>query len=111
RVAKAARADAEQALGAAANAFARWSRMSAGDRAQIGLQAAEIMRRRRHELSATIVFEVGKTWAEADADTAEAIDFLEFYAREALRLAGRQPLVSVDHTRNELQYIPLGVGI
>ena len=43
------------------------------------------MRERKHEFSATMVYEVGKTWPEADADTAEAIDFLEFYAREAYR--------------------------
>ena len=53
---------------------------------------ADLMRRRRHELNATLVLEVGKTWTEADADTAEAIDFCEYYAREMLRYAQEQPL-------------------
>lgn len=111
RIAKASEAEADQAIEAGGKAFASWSRVSAEERAAIGLRAAEIMRHRRHELSATMVFEVGKTWVEADADTAEAIDFLDFYAREALRLAEPQPLVRIPGTANELTYIPLGVGI
>ncbi len=57
-----------------------------------------------------MIYEVGKSWVEADADTAEAIDFLEFYAREMLRLAGDQPLVRLEGEDNQLVYIPLGVG-
>jgi 1-pyrroline-5-carboxylate dehydrogenase len=57
-----------------------------------------------------LVYEVGKSWSEADGDIAEAIDFLEFYAREALRFAKPQPVVPIDGERNELVYIPLGVG-
>src|SRR5947199_4762668 len=68
------------------------------------------MRKRKHEFSATMVYEVGKTWPEADADTAEAIDFLEFYAREAVRYGGEQPITKVPGEENELVYIPLGVG-
>src|SRR6185437_12443094 len=58
----------------------------AGDRADLLLRTAEILRSRKLEFSAWLTFETGKNWAEADADTGEAIDFLEFYAREALRL-------------------------
>jgi len=111
RVAKAGEAEAEQAIAAAEAAFGDWSRVAADERARIGMRAAEIMRRRRHEVSATMVFEVGKTWAEADGETAEAIDFLEFYAREALRIAEPQPLVRRRGTANELVYLPLGIGI
>jgi len=111
RAAKADIAEAERAIEAAESAFAAWSRLPARERARIGLRAAAIMRGRRHELSATMVLEIGKTWPEADADTAEAIDFLEFYAREALRLEGRQPLVAAPGTDNELVYVPLGVGV
>ena len=68
------------------------------------------MRERKHELSAWMIHEVAKTWAEADGDTAEAIDFCEFYAREMLRYAGEQPLVKFPANRTELDYIPLGVG-
>ena len=55
-------------------------------------------------------YEVGKSWPEADGDIAEAIDFLEFYAREALRYAEPQPVVPIEGERNEMVYIPLGVG-
>src|SRR3979409_44177 len=57
-----------------------------------------------------MVYEVGKTWVEADADTAEAIDFCEFYAREAYRWGGEQPITRIPGEANELVYIPLGVG-
>jgi len=68
------------------------------------------MRRRRHECSAWMVMEAGKNWVEADADTAEAIDFLEFYGREMLRYSERQPVTPVAGEYNELVYIPLGAG-
>ncbi len=58
-----------------------------------------------------MIEEVGKTWPEADADTAEAIDFLEFYAREMLRYAAKQPVTKIPSEKNELIYIPLGVGV
>ena len=76
------------------SAFVTWARVPGVERARVLLRAAAIMRRRRHELSATMVLEVGKNWVEADADTAEAIDFLEFYAREAARLSEPQELVT-----------------
>jgi 1-pyrroline-5-carboxylate dehydrogenase len=69
------------------------------------------MRERRWALNALLILEVGKTWGEADADTAEAIDFCEFYAREALRYAAEQPLTPVPGERNRLVYQPLGVGV
>ena len=68
------------------------------------------MRERKHEFSAWMVYEVAKTWAEADGDTAEAIDFCEFYGREMLRYGGEQPLVKVPGEDDHLEYIPLGVG-
>jgi 1-pyrroline-5-carboxylate dehydrogenase len=69
------------------------------------------MRARKHLFSATMVYEAGKTWPEADADTAEAIDFLEYYGREALRLAAPHPLPRLPGEDNELMYLPLGVGV
>lgn len=110
RAAKAGIGDLERAIAAAEGALDGWSRLPAWERAQVALRAASFMRRRRHELSALMVLEIGKTWAEADADTAEAIDFLEFYAREAVRLDGPQPLVAMHRTANQLRYLPLGVG-
>jgi 1-pyrroline-5-carboxylate dehydrogenase len=100
---------AEQALAAADRAFESWSRRPSTERAGIILKAAEIMRARKHEVSSWMVYEVGKSWVEADADTAEAIDFLEYYARQALELE----LIEVGQTpgeRDTLRYIPLGVG-
>ena len=74
------------------------------------LGAAEIIRRRKFEFCAWLTYEVGKNWAEADADVGETIDFLEFYAREALRLAEATTPIQYPGERNELLYIPLGVG-
>jgi len=104
---------ANQAIEAAERAFPSWSRVSAEQRAEVIFRAAEIARRRRHELNATMVLEVGKSWPEADGDTAEAIDFLEFYAREMLRWGSpaSHPLTPNPGERNELVYIPLGVGV
>jgi 1-pyrroline-5-carboxylate dehydrogenase len=110
-VAKASREQAQEAMTAALAAFATWKHVSPHLRARYLLKAAAIMRRRKFELSAWMCYEAGKTWAEADADTAEAIDFLEFYAREMVRLADRQPLTRIAGEDNELEYIPLGVGV
>ncbi len=87
---KGTRAHVEQAVEAARKAFESWKRAPVDVRAGVLLKAADLMRQRKHEFSATMIYEVGKTWPEADADTAEAIDFMEFYAREAYRYAGQQ---------------------
>lgn len=111
RVARGRPSDADAAIESAERAFPSWSRVPAADRAAVGLRAATLLRARRYEWSALLVLEVGKNWAEADADTAEAIDFLEFYAREAIRLDEAQPLTAVRGTANSLSYMPLGVGV
>ncbi|MEP6849304.1 MAG: L-glutamate gamma-semialdehyde dehydrogenase [Acidobacteriota bacterium] len=100
----------EKAIDAASKAFKTWRNVPAPERAEYLFKAADIMRKRKHELSAWMVFEVAKTWAEADGDTAEAIDFLEFYGREMLRWSEDQPITRVAGERNSLEYIPLGVG-
>jgi 1-pyrroline-5-carboxylate dehydrogenase len=107
---KGIREHVEQAIEAAWKAFESWKRAPVSVRAGLLLKAADLMRQRKHEFSATMVYEVGKTWPEADADTAEAIDFLEFYAREAYRYAGEQPITKIESEENALVYIPLGVG-
>ena len=101
--------EARRAVEVADRAFANWRFVPARERATVLLRAAAAMRRRRYELNALLMIEVGKSWAEADADTAEAVDFCEFYAREAIRLSGPQPLVPVPGEMNELRYIPVGV--
>ncbi|HVP52701.1 MAG TPA: L-glutamate gamma-semialdehyde dehydrogenase [Terriglobales bacterium] len=108
---KAGAAEVEPAIRAALKAFETWSRTSAEERAGLLLRTAELLRKRKHEFSAWMVFEVSKNYAEADADTAETIDFLEFYAREALRLDKAEPPVQLPGERDYLRYIPLGVGI
>ncbi|MBV9323075.1 MAG: L-glutamate gamma-semialdehyde dehydrogenase [Chloroflexi bacterium] len=111
RVARASQSHAETALDAAWASFPEWSRWQPAERARLLLKVAALMRARKHLLSATMVYEAGKTWGEADADTAEAIDFLEYYAREAVRLGGPHPLPRLAGEDNELMYVPLGVGI
>ncbi|WP_152395590.1 L-glutamate gamma-semialdehyde dehydrogenase [Paenibacillus guangzhouensis] len=102
---------AEEAIQTAARVFESWKKTDPHERARYLYKAAALMRRRKHEFSAWLTFESGKTRAEADADTAEAIDFMEFYAREMQRLSQPQPLTIIEEEENELYYIPLGVGI
>jgi 1-pyrroline-5-carboxylate dehydrogenase len=101
---------ANQAVLAAATAFESWKKVPAEKRAEILFRAADIVRERKFELSALICAEVGKSWAEADADSAETIDFLEFYGREMLRLAGPHEVTPMKGEKNYMMYIPLGVG-
>jgi len=107
---KAGAEHAEQAMTAALTAFESWSRTSTDERVSLLLNAAHIIRERKLEFCAWLTYEVGKNWAEADADVAETIDFLEFYAREALRLAAATTPIQYPGERNRLLYIPLGVG-
>ncbi len=107
---KAGGAHAGQAMQAALRAFESWSRVSVGDRVSLLLGAADIIRRRKLEFCAWLTYEVGKNWAEADADVGVTIDFLEFYAREAIRLASATTRIQYQGEHNELLYIPLGVG-
>ena len=107
---KATKELANRAVEAAAETFKTWRNVPADERAQLLFRVAELMRARKHELSAWMVHEVAKTWPEADGDTAEAIDFCEFYAREMLRYNSEQPLVKLTGEQNHLDYIPLGVA-
>jgi 1-pyrroline-5-carboxylate dehydrogenase len=104
-------AHAQQALETASKAYESWSKVPFEKRAKVLFTAAKITRRRRYEVNAWMVREVGKNWGEADADTAEAIDFLEFYAREMMRLGGPQPVHQLKGEKDWMQYIPLGVGV
>ena len=107
---KAGAEHAETAMQAALRAFATWQYVAAEERASLLLRAAEIIRERKFDFCAWLTYEVGKNWAEADADVAETIDFLEFYAREALRLSKATTPIQYPGEKNELLYIPLGVG-
>ena len=107
---KAGAEHAEKAMQAALKAFETWQYTPVEERASLLLNAAHIIRERKFEFCAWLTYEVGKNWAEADADVAETIDFLEFYAREALRLSKATTPIQLPGERNELLYIPLGVG-
>jgi 1-pyrroline-5-carboxylate dehydrogenase len=101
---------ARRAVETAHRAFAEWRFEPAAKRAAYLFKMAAAMRRRKFEIAAWMVYEVGKSWGEADGEIAQAMDFCEFYGREALRYAARQPLMQVPGEKSEMVYIPLGVG-
>ncbi|RIK63143.1 MAG: L-glutamate gamma-semialdehyde dehydrogenase [Planctomycetota bacterium] len=111
RVAKAGIEEAHAALAAADEAFKTWSRVAPEARARYLLRAAAVIRRRIYEFAAWMVYEESKPWIEAYADACECVDFLEFYAREMMRLGPPQPVTPYPGEENELRYIPLGVGV
>ena len=102
---------ANKAIETAHKAFDSWKRVSPEERASYLFKAADLLRERKFEYNALLVYEVGKNWAEADGDVAEGIDFLEFYGREMLRYAKGQPLTPVAGEKNKLVYLPLGVAV
>ena len=108
---KATAEQAKQAIEAACQYFPEWSRNPAECRVESLAKVAVILRERKLEFDAWLVFEAGKTWPEAEAEVAEAIDFCEYYAREMARLAGPQPVVQLPGERGEMRYLPLGVGV
>jgi RHH-type proline utilization regulon transcriptional repressor/proline dehydrogenase/delta 1-pyrroline-5-carboxylate dehydrogenase len=108
-VAMATREQAEQAVAAAKRAFPRWAATTAEARARYLRSSAEILRRRRWELSAWIVCEVGKGWREADADVCEAIDFCEYYAAGAVQMETAHG-ADVPGEENRFVYMPRGVA-
>src|SRR5579871_4022927 len=91
--------------------FAEWSRTPADRRVELVLRTAALIRERKLEFDAWLVFEAGKTWPEADADVSEAIDFCEYYARQMLRFASPPPTEQMPGERDELVYLPLGAGV
>jgi 1-pyrroline-5-carboxylate dehydrogenase len=108
---KAGQKEADQAIKSAAKAFETWRCVPADIRANYLFRAAEEVRNRRLEINAWMISEIGKSYLEADADTCEAIDFLEFYGREAIRYAQPQPVTEFPGELDEYFYIPLGVGL
>jgi 1-pyrroline-5-carboxylate dehydrogenase len=102
---------ANKALDVAVTKFEEWKNVPSRKRAEYLFKGAKLMRKKRLELNAIEMIEVGKTWPEADADVAEAIDFLEFYAREMLRYGEDQPVVKNPGEKGKLVYVSLGVGV
>lgn len=111
RVSKADQKLVERAMKVAEQTFKTWRKTKAEVRASILFRSAAIVRHRKHEFSALLVKEVGKPWGEADADTAEAIDFMEYYGRQMLRLKDGIHVESRSIEHNCFEYIPLGVGV
>lgn len=111
RVPLAGKALADQAVEAASGFFPEWRATPASERAAILFRAASIMRSKRLELAAWEILEVGKGWREADADVTEAIDYLEYYSREMLRLAQPRTTQHVPGENNLYLYEPRGVAV
>ncbi|MEC2075041.1 L-glutamate gamma-semialdehyde dehydrogenase [Metabacillus fastidiosus] len=102
---------AEKAMKSADETFQIWRKTDPEIRADILFRSAAIVRRRKHEFSALLVKEAGKPWNEADADTAEAIDFMEYYGRQMLAVKDGVKVESRPIEHNRFRYIPLGVGV
>jgi RHH-type proline utilization regulon transcriptional repressor/proline dehydrogenase/delta 1-pyrroline-5-carboxylate dehydrogenase len=103
--------EADRAIDSAAHFFPAWRDTAAEKRAEMLFSAAGIMREKRWELAAWEVFEVGKGWREADADVAEAIDYLEYYGREMLRMAKPRETQRLPSETNRYLYEPRGVAV
>ena len=103
-------AEVEPAMQAALKAFETWKYATVEERTNLLFRVSHLLRERKFELMAWMVFEVGKNWPEADGDIAELIDFTEFYGLEALRLSKAETPVQLPGERDSLRYIPLGVG-
>jgi 1-pyrroline-5-carboxylate dehydrogenase len=108
---KATPALANRAIEAAYEYFPEWSRTPAATRVRMLVWTAALLRERKFECNAWLISETGKSWIEAEAETAEAIDFCEYYAREMLRLAAPPAVVQLPGERDEMRYLPLGVGV
>lgn len=105
----ASRDEVGDAVAAAASARPQWGELSAGERGSVLAAAAQLMRERRAELTALVLREAGKPWADADAEVCEAIDFIEYYRRLAVSLDDPPPLIQPPGERNEMRYVPRGV--
>ncbi len=104
-------AEADQAFQAASNAYKTWKKTAAEERARLVDRVADLMVRDRFKLTATQVLEVGKPWAEADADVSEAIDFCRYYARHMRELATPQKVGNVPGELSLYEYQPRGVAL
>jgi RHH-type proline utilization regulon transcriptional repressor/proline dehydrogenase/delta 1-pyrroline-5-carboxylate dehydrogenase len=102
---------ARDAVTLLSRSFASWREVPVAQRAAVLVKAAAAMRVRRDELSAVIIQESGKTWREADADVCEAIDFCEYYAREAAPLFERRRLGRFVGELDEVMHEPRGVCV
>ena len=110
-VSSASTKDCDAAIAEALRAKDPWRKTRPAQRAQYLFKAAEEMRKRRLQLAALEVAEVGKTWKDADGDVAEAIDYLEYYGREMVRLGKPEKLGNYPAEENEYRYVPKGIAV
>lgn len=111
RVSSATAVHAEEALASAWATFQTWKNTPLEQRVQVLVKAAQIIRERKLEFNAWLTYEIGKNYAEAEGETAEAIDFLEYYARSALKLCQPIQTYQMPNEHDRAEYIPLGVGV
>ena len=111
KVSKATQDDIEKAFESANHAYQSWKKWSHKDRAELLLRVAAIIRRRKEEISAIMVYEAGKPWDEAVGDAAEGIDFIEYYARSMMELANGKPVLDREGEHNRYFYKPIGTGV
>ena len=102
--------DAKDCIEKAQKAYEYWREVPVRERAEVLRRSAENLEENRYEFNALLVREIAKTWAEADAEVSEAIDFLNYYAQHAEELYDEQRIVSVHGERNSLRYKPYGVA-
>ncbi len=102
---------ARRAVESAHEYFPAWAGTPARARVEMLVRAADIIRRRKFEFDAWLVYEAGKTWPEAEADVCEAIDFCEYYARQMLKYASPNPVLQLPGEQDEMIYVPLGAGV
>lgn len=110
RTARALPEHVDKAVAAANEAFPGWRDLGARGRVDVMRRVAQFMREQRFELAALIALENGKPWREADGDVTEAIDFLEFYSRAALRMGTPQRMAGLFGEVNHYMYEPRGVA-
>lgn len=102
---------ARKAVDTAWRAFKTWQFVPAEKRAELAFRAADICMRRRYEINAWMVSEVGKNYLEADADMCEGVDFIRYYALDAVRLSKGMQVHHSWGDLNQTIYLPLGVGV
>lgn len=102
---------ASRAIETAYQNFKTWSRTPVESRVEMIFRVAALIRERKFEFNAWLCVEAGKTWPEAEAETAEAIDFCEYYGREMLRMSNPPAMVQLPGEHDQMRYLPLGVGV
>src|SRR5271165_1253118 len=102
---------ANEAIESAAHFFPEWSATPARQRIDMLMRAAALIRKRKYEFDAWLVYEAGKTWPEAEGDVSEAIDFCEYYALQMQKLANPDAVVQLPGEHDEMVYLALGVGV